>query len=111
MAPLPHQGTLLSFYCHQRARHDGMLVYEWLLELARRQGIGGGSAFRAVAGYGRHGILHEEQFFELADDLPVKVEFLLDEAQADTLLAAVRAAGVDAVYASAPATFEVLGRR
>lgn len=105
------EGRLLSFYCHQRARHDGKLVYEWLLELARRQGIGGGSAFRAVAGYGRHGVLHEEQFFDLADDLPVKVEFLLDETQAESLLAAVRAAGVDAVYASTPATFEILGRR
>ncbi|MEV8522366.1 DUF190 domain-containing protein [Dyella marensis] len=105
-----HPGRLLVFYCHQRARHDGMLVYEWLLELARRQGIGGGSAFRAIAGYGRHGVLHEEQFFDLADDLPVKVEFLLDEARAGTLLAAVRAAHVDVVYASLAAGFEVLGK-
>jgi PII-like signaling protein len=104
------QGRLLIFYSRQRARHDGMLVHEWLLELARRQGIAGGSAFRAIAGYGRHGVLHEEQFFDLADDLPVKVEFLLDEARADTLLSAVRAAGVDVVYASMPAGFEVLGR-
>ncbi|WNL47450.1 DUF190 domain-containing protein [Dyella sp. BiH032] len=104
-------GRLLAFYCHQCARHDGELVYEWLLELAKGQGIGGGSAFRAIAGYGRHGVLHEEQFFELADDLPVKVEFLLDDAQADMLLAAVRAAGVDVVYAFVPAGFEVLGRR
>jgi len=28
-------------------------------------GISGGSAFRAVAGFGRHGKLHEETFFEL----------------------------------------------
>lgn len=110
MSTAIHQGRLLLFYCHQRARHDGMLVYEWLLELAKRQGIGGGSAFRAVAGYGRHGVLHEAQFFELADDLPVKVEFLLSDMQADALLAEVRAAGVDVVYASMAAGFEVLGR-
>ncbi len=110
MSTAIHQGRLLFFYCHQRARHDGMLVYEWLLELAKRQGIGGGSAFRAVAGYGRHGVLHEAQFFELADDLPVKVEFLLSDMQADALLAEVRAAGVDVVYASMAAGFEVLGR-
>ena len=103
-------GRLLIFYCHQRARHGGRSLYEWLLELARRQGIGGGSAFRAIAGYGRHAVLHEEQFFDLADDLPVKVEFLLDEARADALLSAVRAAGVDVVYASMPAGFEVLGQ-
>ncbi|WP_266169434.1 DUF190 domain-containing protein [Dyella subtropica] len=105
------QGRLLSFYCHLRARHHDLLVYEWLLEEAKRQGISGGSAFRALGGYGRHGVLHEEQFFELADDLPVKVEFLLSEAQAETMLAAVRAADVDVVYASATASFEVLGKR
>ncbi|WP_267223816.1 DUF190 domain-containing protein [Dyella silvae] len=104
------QGIQLAFYCHTRARHDGVLVYEWLLERAKEQGIGGGSAFRAICGFGRHGVLREEQFFELADDLSVKVEFLLTEAQAQTLLETVRAAGVDAVYAIAPTNFGVLGR-
>jgi hypothetical protein len=44
-------------------------------------------------------VLHEEQFFELADDLPVKVEFLLGSAQADTLVQMVSDADVDLVYA------------
>lgn len=105
-----HQGVQLSFYCHTRARHDGVLMYEWLLERAKKTGIGGGSAFRAMCGFGRHGVLHEEQFFELADDLAVKVEFLLTEAQAQVLLEAVRACGVDVVYAIAPASFAKLGK-
>ncbi|MHA6202878.1 DUF190 domain-containing protein [Dyella soli] len=105
-----HQGVQLSFYCHTRARHDGVLMYEWLLERARKIGIGGGSAFRAVCGFGRHGVLREEQFFELADDLAVKVEFLLTEAQAQTMLEAVRACGVDVVYAMSPASFASLGK-
>jgi len=104
------QGVQLSFYCHTRARHDGVLVYEWLLQRARQLGIGGGSAFRAISGFGRHGVLHEEQFFELADDLSIRVEFLLTEAQAQALLESVRASGVDAVYAIAPASFGVLSK-
>jgi uncharacterized protein len=55
-------------------------------------------------------VLHEEQFFELADDLPVKVEFLLREDQAELLLQLVRAAGVDATYAYSPASFALLGK-
>jgi PII-like signaling protein len=102
-------GVHLYFYCHVRARHDGRLVSEWLLEQARRLGIGGGSVFRASAGFGRHGVLREEQFFELADDLPLKVEFLLREDQAELLLQSVRAASVDVVYARSPADFAVLG--
>jgi uncharacterized protein len=103
-------GVHLYFYCHLRAKHDGMLLSEWLLEQAKRHGLGGGSVFRAIAGFGRHGVLHEEQFFELADDLPVKIEFLLREEQADLLLQLVRNAGVDATYARSPASFAVLGR-
>ena len=103
------QGVHLTFYCHLRARHDGMLLSEWLLEQAKRHGLGGGSVFRAIAGFGRHGVLHEEQFFELADDLPVKIEFLLREEQAEMLLQLVREADVDATYARYPASFAVLG--
>ncbi|MBQ4856187.1 DUF190 domain-containing protein [Rhodanobacter sp. B2A1Ga4] len=105
------QGVHLTFYCHSRAKHDGMLLSEWLLEQARAHGLGGGSVFRAIAGFGRHGVLHEEQFFELADDLPVKIEFLLREEQVELLLQLVRAAGVDATYARSPASFAVLGGR
>ncbi|MEO8810792.1 MAG: DUF190 domain-containing protein [Rhodanobacter sp.] len=104
-------GVHLTFYCHARARHDGVLLSEWLLEQAKKRGLGGGSVFRAIAGFGRHGVLHEEQFFELADDLPVKIEFLLLEDQAEMLLQGVRDAGVDATYARYPASFALLGRR
>jgi PII-like signaling protein len=103
------QGVHLSFYCHCRDKHDGMLVYEWLLEKARHQGIGGGSAFRSIAGYGRHGVLHEEQFFELADNLTVKIDFLLSEDQADKLLQLARESGANLVYTCSPTSFAVLG--
>ena len=105
------QGVYLRFFVHENRRHHGILLYEWLLEQAKKQGIPGGSAFRAIAGFGRHGVLHEQQFFELADDLPVKVEFLLQPAQAEALLQLARDAGVAAVCASAPMRFAVLGPR
>ncbi len=104
-----HHGVKLTFYCHVRARHHGMLVTEWLLQQARHQGVGGGSVFRATAGFGRHGVLREEAFFELADDLPAKVEFLLAPGQATQLLAHVRDACVDLVYATSAVDFAVLG--
>ncbi|UGB37388.1 DUF190 domain-containing protein [Frateuria soli] len=109
MSDTTTEGVQLSFYVHLRARHDGRLLSEWLLEQARRQGVGGGSVFRATAGFGRHGVLHEEGFFELADDLPVKVEFLLPPGQADALLACVREAGVHVVYATSTIRLGVLG--
>ena len=78
-------GELLSFYLHESDWHGGRLLYEWLLEEARRLGIPGGSAFRAIAGYGRHGVLHEQHFFELAGSVPVRVDFLLASDDAERL--------------------------
>jgi hypothetical protein len=65
-------GILLRIVTTEKHRHGGELLYEWLLEQAKKLGIRGGSAFRAFAGYGRHGRLHEDASYELAGDLPVE---------------------------------------
>ncbi len=84
------QNVYLKFYVTEKQHHDGALMHNWLLEQAQRLDVPGGSAFRAIAGYGRHGHLHEETFFELAGELPVQVEFVLSAEKADALLAAIR---------------------
>lgn len=81
----------LRFYVHQPRKHGKDLLYEWLLARAKEMGIHGGSAFFAAAGYGRHGVIHEQRFFELAEVLPVMVEFIIKPEQADQLLELVRA--------------------
>ena len=82
----------LRFYVHQSRRHHEhkTVLYEWLLERAKAMGIHGGSAFLAVAGYGRHGVIHEQRFFELPEALPAVVEFIVTDEEADRLLAMVR---------------------
>ena len=92
------QNVYLKFYVTEKQRHDGVLLHDWLLEQAKKLGIRGGSAFRAIAGYGRHGHMHEETFFELAGELPVQVEFVLSAQQADALLDAVRAPRLNLFY-------------
>ena len=76
------QGIFLKFYVSEYREHKGILLFEWLLELAKRIGINGGTAMRAIAGFGRHGVLHEETFLELSADLPVEVSFVLSEEEA-----------------------------
>ena len=80
-------GVFFKLYVPQTAKHHGKLLYEWLLEEAHRIGIPGGSVFRTIAGYGRHGRMHEEHFFEMAGDLPVTVEFFAEGAAINSLLA------------------------
>jgi len=99
------KGTLLRFYVHENRKHAHLLLYEWLLERAKAMGIHGGSAFRAIAGYGRHGILHEQHFFELAGDLTVEVEFVVTEEQGEQLLELLRKERLQVFYARIPAEF------
>ena len=101
--------TCLRFYMHENRKHHHILLYEWLLEQARKSGIHGGSAFRAIAGYGRHGVLHEQHFFELAGDLTVTVEFLLGDDAAQSLLDLIEREKVRVFYAKIPAEFGVTG--
>ena len=98
-------GTLLRFYLHENRMHRHIALYEWLLEQAKALGIHGGSAFRAIAGYGRHGVLHEEHFFELAADLTIVVEFVVTDAEAEKLLGLLRQERVSVFYARVPAEF------
>ena len=102
-------GVHLRLYTYESRKHGGVLVYEWLLEQARKLGVHGGSAFKAMAGFGRHGRIPEQHFFELAGDVPVLVEFIVSEEQADALLALIRAEQLHLFYARMPATFEDTG--
>lgn len=102
------QGSFLRFYVHEGHRYKGRLVWEWLLEEANRFGVRGGSAFRAMAGFGRHHVLHESHFFELAGTLTVEVEFIVTEEEASRLLEDLKTHPVRLFYARVPATFGIL---
>jgi PII-like signaling protein len=99
------KGTILRFYVHEGRTHHHVALFEWLLEQAKKIGIHGGSAFRAIAGFGRHGILREEHFFELAADLTIGVEFVVTDAEADALLELLRRERVSIFYVRVAAEF------
>lgn len=86
----------------EKRKHHHMLLYEWLLARAKDMGLHGGSAFRAIAGFGRHGVLHEEHFFELAGNLTVEVVFAVADEEADRLLDLVRRENIPLFYIRMP---------
>jgi len=96
----------LQVFVSEASRHHGKLTYEWLLDVAQELGIAGGSAFGALAGFGRHG-RHDAGFFELAGEVPVVVEFFVETAMADQLLKRIADTGLTLVYAKLPAEIGV----
>jgi PII-like signaling protein len=101
-------GAFLRFYVHESDRLHGKPAWEWLLARANELGIRGGSAFRAMAGFGQHRVLHEDRFFELAGTLTVEVEFIVDDAEAQRLLDIVAQEKLRVFYARIPASFGVI---
>jgi PII-like signaling protein len=83
-------------------------VWEWLLDQANKLGIRGGSAFRAMAGFGRHHVLRENHFFELAGTLTVEVEFIVTHEESRQLLELLTRARLRLFYARIPAHFGVI---
>ncbi|HTT08501.1 MAG TPA: DUF190 domain-containing protein [Gammaproteobacteria bacterium] len=103
------EGVFLRFVLHENRKYKGQLIYDWLLIKARNLGIHGGSAFHGIAGFGRHGVLHEQHFWELSGDLPVEVRFICSENEAGKLLDAVEEAGLSLFYVISPVRYGVTG--
>lgn len=101
------QGVYLGFYVAENQRHGGIAVYEWLLERARELGLRGGSAFRAMAGFGRHHKLHADHFFELQGTLPVEVGFVVTEDEAQVLFELIAVEGLSLFYVKHPVEFGI----
>jgi PII-like signaling protein len=101
-------GSFLRFYVHEGHRHHHHLVWEWLMQQANKLGIRGGSAFKAMAGFGRHHVLHEASFFELAGTVAVEIEFIVTDDEAERLLALIRKEKIRLFYAHIPARFGVI---
>ena len=77
--------------------------------VGRRLGaLRGGSAFKAMAGFGRHHVVHEAQFFELAGTLAVEIEFIVTNEEAQKLLDLLHREKVRLFYAHIPARFGVI---
>ena len=101
-------GLFLRFYFQEGQRCRNGVAWEWLLQQANKMQIRGGSAFRAMAGFGHHHMMHELKFFEVVSPLAVEVEFVVTEEEARNLLELVEREGIRVFYARIPARFGVL---
>jgi PII-like signaling protein len=103
------EGVFLRFIAHENHKVHGLIVHDWLLKKAQALGIHGGCAFRGIAGYGRHGMLHEQMFWELSGALPVEIRFVCSEEEAYSLLDVVEEAQLSLFYVISPTRYGIAG--
>ena len=94
----------IKFFVHELRKHKGELLYEWILEKGKSLGLHGGSVLRAISGYGRHGVIHEEHFLELASSVPIEIVFYITKEEADTLVSEIKKENLDILYITHPVT-------
>lgn len=102
------QGSFLRFYVHEGQRHLHEVVWEWLLIQANKLGIRGGSAFKALGGFGRHHKLSEQKIIDLAGSSVIEIQFIVTDTEAQKLLNLIHREKVPLFYAYIPARFGVI---
>jgi PII-like signaling protein len=104
------RGYQLSFYTQQDRKHGGRPLGEWLVEEARRLGVGGATLFAAAEGFGRNGRIRSTHFFELTDQ-PIEVAMAVSPEEAERIFARLKEEEIDIFYVQAPIEFGMTGER
>lgn len=99
------EGFLLRIYVHENQMHQELLLWQWLLRRANRMGLQGGSAFRSIAGFGRHHVMHEEEFFGVVGAVTIAVEFLVNAQERDVILQLLESENISVFYSCSPTFF------
>lgn len=69
-------GLRLRIFTHEALRHGHQVLYEYIVELARREGLAGATVFRGIEGYGVHRHIHTTRLVDASDNLPIVVEVI-----------------------------------
>jgi uncharacterized protein len=86
---LPSEGYLLRIFIGESDRHDGKLLYEWLVLTAREEGLAGATVIRGMMGFGAHSRLHTFKIERLSQDLPIIVEIVDTREKLEKFLALI----------------------
>lgn len=73
---LPTHGQLLRIFIGESDRHDGLPLYEWIVQEARRVGLAGATVLRGLQGFGAHSRVHTARILRLSMDLPIVIEII-----------------------------------
>ena len=72
-----HQkGQLLKIFIGESDRYQGIPLYKWIIQQARKEGMAGTTVLRGMLGYGAHSRIHTTKILRLSEDLPVIIEII-----------------------------------
>jgi PII-like signaling protein len=79
-------GKLLRIFVGEHDRWKGQPLYTAVVEVLRRRGFAGATAFKGIEGFGEHAVLHAARLIDVSTDLPVLIEVVDSEEKIRALL-------------------------
>ena len=82
----PGKAVKVTIYLSEGATHHGVPVYASILDFLFYRGVAGATVTKGIAGFGADHHMHSSSTVEIADKLPLKVEFIDTREKVDSLL-------------------------
>jgi len=73
---LLERGQLLQIFIGEADKHQGELLYEWLVKMARAAGLAGATAVRGIKRFGPASLIQTAKIPEISQDLPAVIEIV-----------------------------------
>ena len=102
------QGFQLTFFTQQDRKHGCLPLGDWLVDEARKLGVGGATLIAATEGFGHGHKLHSAHFFELADQ-PIEVTMALSAEDTERLFQRLREEKINVFYVKTTIEFGMTG--
>lgn len=83
---LEGEGVLVRIFIGDSDRHEGMPLYEAIVQRARERGLAGATVFRGFEGFGAHSLVHTARILRLSEDLPIVIEIVDKKEKIDAFL-------------------------
>lgn len=86
---LPQGGCLLRIFIGESDKHEGKLLYEWIVLKAKEYGLAGATVIRGMMGFGARSRIKTASILRLSQDLPIIVEIVDTKEKLESFLATI----------------------
>lgn len=76
----------VCIYVSEDRQYHGNAVYAAILDFLFYRGVSGATVIRGISGFGADHHMHTTRILRLTEDLPIKIEFIEEEAKVQALL-------------------------
>ena|SRR5947209_8328636 len=83
---IPADGKLLRIFIGETDKWKGAPLYEAIVQLARKEGMGGATVIKGFMGFGAKSHLHTAKILRLSEDLPIVIEIVDSEEKINRFL-------------------------